>query len=277
MGWWMRILLFFILLGFIVISMFGLIRRYRRARLRSLPFPKEWFEILQRNVPLYGKLASGQQLELQGHIRIILHEKNFEGCGGLVLTDEIRITIAAHAGILLLGRKTDYYPDLDSILVYPSTYHAPVTEQRGHVVSERTESRLGESWRRGTVVLAWDAARSGALDVRDAENVLLHEFAHQLDTEDGVADGVPLLGRRSDYIAWAKVLSPEFERLQNDPGNSVLDEYGAENPAEFFAVATEAFFEKPGELEQRHPDLYAELSRFYRLDPAGKSSPSEGS
>jgi Mlc titration factor MtfA (ptsG expression regulator) len=187
-----------------------------------------------------------------------------------VLTDKMRLTIAAHAALLLLGRETDYYPDLVSVLVYPSAYRAPMAEEHGGIVTEGEEDRFGESWQQGVVVLAWDEARAGARDLHDGENVILHEFAHQLDTEDGAADGVPVLEQRGDYAAWARALRPEYERLRRAPDESVLDAYGAEDPAEFFAVATEAFFERGAELRERHPALYAELSRFYRLDPAGE-------
>ena len=251
--------------------MFDFFRRRRRARLRAEPFPERWRAILSRNVSLYSRLPPESQQELHGHIQVLLAEKSFEGCGGLELTEEIRVTIAAHAGLLLLGREPHYYPGLHSVLVYPSAYRAPSVEALGGgAVIQGEQERHGESWRRGVVVLAWDAARAGARNADDGQNVILHEFAHQLDSEDGAADGVPYLDRRSDYAAWARALQPEFERLRKYPEASVLDSYGARNPAEFFAVATEAFFERPHELREKHPELYAELSRFYRLDLAAE-------
>jgi Mlc titration factor MtfA (ptsG expression regulator) len=261
--------------------MLGFLRRRRRARLRAAPFPRAWRATLSRNVPIYDRLSADAQQELHGHIQVLLAEKNFEGCGGLELTDEMRVTIAAHAALLMLGREPHYYPGLYSILVYPSAYWAPVEHHEGGIVTESEEARHGESWRTGAIVLAWDEAHGGARDVRDGENVILHEFAHQLDTEDGAADGVPLLDRPSDYVAWARALAPEYERLRESPDESLLDLYGAESPAEFFAVATEAFFEKPQQLRGRHPKLYAELSRFFRLDPAAEpplvvTSPHDG-
>ena len=252
--------------------MFGFFRRRRRARLRMAPFPNAWRGILSKNVPVYERLPSDVRRELEGHVHVLLAEKHFEGCGGLVLTDEIRVTIAAHAALLMLGREPHYYPGLVSILVYPSAYRAPVEEHHGGIVTEGEDTRHGESWHHGVLVLAWDAARAGARGAQDGENVILHEFAHQLDTEDGTADGVPYLDRRSDYAAWARTLAPEYERLRARPDESVLDSYGAESPAEFFAVATEAFFERPRELRERHPELYAELSQFYRLDLAETES-----
>src|SRR5262245_2592825 len=243
--------------------MFDFFRNRRRARLRATPLPASWRAIVERNVPLYRRLPPGSQQELDGHIQVLLAEKNFEGCGGLRLTDEIRVTIAAHAGMLLLGREAHYYPDLQSVLVYPSTYLVPVTERHGDgTVTQGEHPLLGQSWQRGALVLAWDAALAGARDPRDGGNVILHEFAHQLDTEDGVADGAPWLEGRGAYVSWARALQPEYERLREQPAESVLDRYGATNPAEFFAVATEAFFERPGRLRDQHPALYEELSRF---------------
>jgi Mlc titration factor MtfA (ptsG expression regulator) len=244
----------------------GFLRRRRRARWFHAPFPAPWLRVLERKVPLYGRLTPESQAELRGHIQVLLAEKSFEAVGGLELTDEIRVTIAAHAAALLLGRPARYYPGLYSIIVYPSAYRAPVTEHHeGGIVSEGEEERLGESWTQGAIVIAWDAATHGARTPGDGDNVILHEFAHQLDTEDGEADGVPRLETQSDYVAWARVMRPEFERLRDRPSTSALDEYGATDAAEFFAVATEAYFERPQDLREHHPALYEELRRFYRV------------
>src|SRR4051794_33023844 len=234
--------------------MFGYFRRRRRDRLRAAPFPPEWDAILQRNVPLYDRLGEADRRELQGHVNVFLAEKTFEGCGGLSLTDEIKVTIAAQACLLLLHRETDYYRRLVTILVYPTAYVAKGVESLGGgFVLEGTQGRLGEAWADGVVVLSWDDVRRGAADVRDGQNVVLHEFAHQLDQEDGTADGAPILERRSLYVAWARVLGAEYEQLRQDSRRhrkTVLDEYGATQPAEFFAVATECFFEKPAQLQK---------------------------
>ena len=245
------------------------VKRRRWNRLRALPFPDLWRSLLERNVPLFEKLSPARRSELEGHTQVILAEKRFEGCDGLELTDEIRVTIAAHAALLLLGTADPrYYPNVAAILVYPTTYIAPVEENHGGIVEESHEPRLGESWRRGVVVIAWDAARADMSRPQRGDNVILHEFAHQLDTEDGEADGVPQLDRLSDAAAWVRVFAPEYERLRADPDSSVLDEYGATNPAEFFAVATETFFTRPHELRQQSAALYATLRRYYGLDPA---------
>ncbi|HEV3166335.1 MAG TPA: M90 family metallopeptidase [Isosphaeraceae bacterium] len=252
--------------------MFGFLKRRRRERLRALPFPAEWTQIIQKNVPLFNRLPEPDQHELQGHIQVFLAEKSFEGCGGLELTDEIKVTIAAQACLLLLHRQDDDYPRLFSILVYPHAYVAKSFEPiGGGLVLEGQSARLGEAWKDGAVVLSWDDVRSGASDVHDGQNVVLHEFAHQLDQQDRSADGAPILEHRSQYVAWARVLSAEFERLRQDADHhrrSVLDPYGATNPAEFFAVATECFFEKPAQLQRKHPELYEELKLYYRQDPA---------
>jgi MtfA peptidase len=260
---------------------FGFFKKRRRKRLRSAPFPASFLAIIERNVPFYLCLPEADRLELQGLVQIFLGEKVFEGCGGLELTDEIKVTIAAQACLLLLHRETDIYPRLITILVYPNAYLTKAIEPiGGGAVLEGEVIHLGESWSTGVVVLSWDDVRAGASDIHDGQNLVLHEFAHQLDREDGAINGTPLLVERSRYVAWARVLNAEYERLRRDSllgRHTVLDDYGASNPAEFFAVATECFFEKPRVLKKRHPDLYEELKNFYRQDPAlllpGGSSP----
>jgi len=251
--------------------MFGILKRRRRNGLRAKPFPPAWRAILERSFPLFAKLPKPDQEELQGHIQVFVAEKNFEGCGGLKITDEMKVVIAAQACLLLLHRQTDYYPRLQSILLYPGTYVAKDREATGHgVITERDHGRLGESWESGAVVLAWDATLGGARGTNDGQNVVFHEFAHQLDQEDGDADGAPILERRTQYAQWARVLGGEFERLCRDAESdrrTLLDHYGAKNPAEFFAVATECFFEKPEKLREKHPELYEELKHFYQQDP----------
>jgi Mlc titration factor MtfA (ptsG expression regulator) len=257
--------------------MFGFFRRRRREGLRAQPFPAEWDAILRKNVPLDARLDEADRRELRGHINVFLAEKHFEGCGGLVLTDEIRVTIAAQACMLLLHRRTDYYRRLVTVLVYPSAYQAKRIENLGNgmVLEGGEEGRLGEAWAGGVVVLSWDDVRSGSADIRDGHNVVLHEFAHQLDQEDGVADGAPILEERGHYVAWARVLGTEYEQLRKSKGKSVLDRYGATKPAEFFAVATECFFEKPAQLRRKHPELYEEMKEYYRQDPERNAAAEE--
>ena len=252
---------------------FRFFKRPRRRNLRGQPIPPGWRSTLTRNLPVFRRLPPEDQTELLGHVQVFLAEKRFEGCGGLELTDEIRLTIAAQACLLLLHRETDYYPQLSTILVYPSTYIAQGERHiEGPIWEEGGENLLGHTARRlGVIVLAWDAAKRGATHPSDGQNVVLHEFAHQLDFEDYSTDGAPALATRAEYLAWARVMSGEFKALRaaEETGTpTVLDTYGATNPAEFFAVATEAFFERPRALRARHPELYAELGRFFRQDPA---------
>lgn len=251
--------------------MLDFLKNRRRRALRSEPFTASERAILERNVPYLKKLDDTDRAELEGLVRIFLAEKSFEGCGGLGLTEEMKVTIAAQACILLLHRETDIYPDVESILVYPGAYRAPAKSSEGGIVIEGEQARLGESWMRGVVVLAWDHVKSGAAQPADGQNVVLHEFAHQLDAEDGAMDGAPDLGARARYTSWAHVLGAEFGELSRTLHahiGSDIDPYGATNPAEFFAVITEMFFEKPRALKQRHPELYEELAAFYRQDPA---------
>lgn len=251
--------------------LFSWLRKRRRTKVRARPFPSAWLEVLA-GLPLYERLEPADQAELRGHVLVFLDEKEFEGCAGQEITDEIRVTVAAHACLLLLHRETEYYPDLSSILIYPHAYEATHQEELpGGVISEGPSVRLGESWTRGSVVLAWDAVQAGFYDVRDGENVVIHEFAHQLDQEDGRADGAPILESRSRYAPWARVLSEEYERLQErvaEGRRTFIDDYGATNPAEFFAVVTEAFFERPKTLQRKHPELYEQLRLYYAQDPA---------
>jgi Mlc titration factor MtfA (ptsG expression regulator) len=238
-------------------------RRSRRSRALAAPFPAGWLASIRQNIPPYSKLSPEMQQQVQDYTQEFLYDKSFEGCGGLIVDDEIKVTIAAQASLLLLNRKVRCYPRLYSVLVYPSAYVA----ESG--VDEKSV-RLGESWQTGAVVLAWDSAHHGAANFADGQNLVIHEFAHQLDQEDGSADGAPILDGSTSYVAWARVLSREYERLRKRVGKgkkTVMDAYGASHPAEFFAVASEAFFEKPRQLRSKHPELYGELQKFYQVDP----------
>jgi MtfA peptidase len=251
---------------------FDLLKQRRRRRLQARPFPKEWLRLIQRHVVFFHKLPGSDRFELLGHVQVFLAEKRFEGCGGFVITDEVRVTIATQACLLLLHRRTDYFPGLLTILVYPLTYMVEEKRQVGeHVWEEGTVSRLGETGRRmGSLVLSWGAVKHGAADPSDGKNVVLHEFAHQLDYENHAADGVPELATNEQRLAWSEVMRSEFASLRaaDDSGiPTLLDTYGASNPSEFFAVSVEAFFERPHALCARHPKLYAELQRYFQQDP----------
>ncbi|MGP0063579.1 MAG: zinc-dependent peptidase [Isosphaeraceae bacterium] len=252
--------------------MFGFFKRQRREHLRSAPFPSAWLEIIDRNVPYYAHLPEADRRELQVLAQVFLAEKNFEGCGGLELNDEIKVTIAAQACVLLLHRVTDIFPRLASVLIYPSAYVAKALEPiGGGVVLEGEQVRLGEAWKDGVAIVSWDDVRATIRGHNHGKNLVLHEFAHLLDMEDGAADGTPVLQHLADYESWTKVMEEEFEQLKRHASlgrYTALDPYGATNAAEFFAVATEAFFEKSGVLQKRHPELYEQLQSFYRQDPA---------
>lgn len=250
-------------------------RAERRRELRAKPFRADWVAHLEKNVVLYNRLPDELREELHGHIHVFLDEKGFEGCNDLEVTEEMRVTIAGLACLLLLNRETDYYPKLTSILVYPGAYLVDSPQKDGVVESDETQVRLGESWVSGNVVLSWSDVVSSSHDPKDGHNLTLHEFAHQLDQEDGRSDGVPLLAEDAHYDAWAEVLSAEYHqlrRLTEKGRKSLLDAYGATNPAEFFAVATETFFERPRHMKRKHRELYDELKEFYQVDPAGWKS-----
>ena len=153
--------------------------RARRALLAE-PFPAAWLPTLEQ-LPFYRGLDARGQQRIRDDLRVLIAEKNWEGCGGLVLTDEIKVTIAAQASLLLLDIEHEFYPDVQSILVYPSAYLTMPHRDAAGVVHEG-DANLGEAWRNGPIVLAWDAARGGALDSHDGHNLVLHEFAHKLDS-----------------------------------------------------------------------------------------------
>jgi Mlc titration factor MtfA (ptsG expression regulator) len=209
--------------------------------------------------------------QLQRLVKQFLHQKTFVGCAGLEVTEEMRVTIAAQACLLLLNRPTRVYPGLHAVLVYPGAFLVPRRQQdEAGVVTETRQDLLGESWGDGRVVLSWEHVRRAGLPAEGTHNVVLHEFAHQLDSESGSNNGAPFLGSPERYRSWSETLSRDFALLRRDAywgQRDVLDPYGATNPAEFFAVATESFFEQPHELAARHPELYAEFEAYYRVDP----------
>lgn len=253
---------------------FGIIRYFRRRALRRRPFPDPWRAIIRRNFPLYARLPPADREELERLVQIFVAEKSYEGCGGQVIDDEVKVTIAAQACLLLLHRDTDVYPRLDAILVYPNAVRTKQEERDGLVVRERASVRLGESWTRGIVVLSWSDVIAGARDQADGHNVTLHELAHQLDGEDGAMDGAPQLADGRAYAHWGQVLGDEHQALLRRLAagrRGDIDPYGAQSPPEFFAVITEMFFERPAAMRRRHPELYDELAAFFRQDPASWS------
>ena len=245
--------------------------RWRRQRIRRQPFPSAWRRILRRRVPYIAKLPADLQRQLKQQIQVFIAEKSFVGCGGQKITDDVRVTIAAQACLLTLNRTRDDYRNLHEILVYPGAFMVDrINVDSMGVLQEQRQVLAGESWTRGQVILSWQDAVSGAATIDDGRNVVIHEFAHQLDQEKGYANGAPYLPRGEAHERWARVMSEEFERLQREAQYaqpSLLNHYGASNPAEFFAVATEVFFEQAAEMAVQHPELYRELRAFYRVDP----------
>lgn len=253
--------------------MFGF-KKWRRKRLMNQSFPDRWQAILSTNVPYAQHLPPDLQEKLQGLINIFLKEKNFEGCAGLEMTDEIRITIAAQACVLMLGidNLSSFYEELRSVLVYPRSYVAKVKKHhQSFFVEEGFESRHGEAWSHGNIVVSWDEIKKGASDIHDGHNLAFHEFAHQLDYEYDATSPMQADNNQSHYLSWARIMAREYQQFLRDlqhNQNTTLDAYGATNPAEFFAVSTECFFEKPRELKNTYPDLYKQLKKFYQQDPA---------
>ena len=247
-----------------------LVRR-RRSRLRSRPLPDGVEEILSRNIGLYSLLPDDLQAELHGHINVFLNEKRFLGLGGQEITAEVMATVAGIACLLLLNRDSSYFPGFTSILIYPETYETTQVEHDGVVETSKRSRRAGESWHRGPIVLSWSDVLHGAANPGDGYNVVLHEFAHKLDEENSGTNGLPILQETAHYADWAEVLGREyraFEKRVARRKNKVIDDYGLTSPAEFFAVATESFFEKGAAMSKRLPDLYEQLQRFYAVDPA---------
>lgn len=234
-------------------------------------FREEWIALLEKNVPLYSRLPEAFRLRLHERIAQFIATVRFEGCGGLELTEDMILTVAAQACLLVAHRDGRPYPKLEVVYLYPSTFRSvqKQVDEMG-VVTEGEVARLGESWGRGSVVLAWDSVAQGARNLGDGHNVTFHEFAHQLDHEDGATDGAPGLPNRAAYRSWAQVFQEnynDFQHLLETGRKTVIDPYGATNPAEFFAVATETFFEKPHQLFRKRPELYEELRKYYGVDP----------
>ena len=267
----------FLILVVVVIVLALWVPRYRLRRAMAAPFPEEWVQFLERNIGVYRNLPMPLRLQLRLLIKQFLHQKHFSGAGGLEVRDEMRVTIAAQACMLQLNRRGGLYPRLKYIILYPSAFVVTRSEVDGAgVVSRGRKGMLGESWQSGKVILAWDNVMHGARNFVDGSNVVLHEFAHQLDSETGNADGAPLLAGKSSYRSWANALSGEFRELQRDAGigkRSLMDHYGATNPAEFFAVATETFFEKPRRMAKHHQELFDVLKSYYRVDPRDWQEP----
>ena len=241
-----------------------------RMRLMDSEFPEHWKEVLKKDFPLYNKLPNEIRDKLHSYINVFMEEKSFEACGSLdELTEEMCITIAAQACLLLVNGRCGFYDKLTTILVYPDMYSAGSQQNKDGTIG-KSGSRLGESWEKGTVILSWKHSLRGPAIANDGQNLVIHEFAHQLDQWDGAADGAPLKGFVNEHKDWSKNFQEAYDKhgkLLKAGRKLVIDAYGATNPAEFFAVSTETFFEKPRKLSKRYPDIYKELKNFYQLDP----------
>jgi hypothetical protein len=265
--------------------------RYRLHQAIARPFASPHSKILRKNLPVYAGMPVPLQLQLKRLTKQFLHEKKFIGCDGFEITDEVRVTIAAKACLLLLNRRMPVFPDLSMVLVYPAAFVVPRTEFGvGGVVTHQNQTLSGESWSDGRVILAWDHILNDIDRHGSGHDVVIHEFAHQLDSASGRTNGAPALPSKARYARWAAVFEPEFAALQaaverhqhgkhaahtgqhashqqHQAHETVLDFYGATSPAEFFAVATEAFFGNPAALAQHHAALFAELRGYYQVDP----------
>jgi Mlc titration factor MtfA (ptsG expression regulator) len=240
---------------------------HRRDAALAEPFAARTLEMLGRRVPLYRALPATLKPALHRAMRRFLLDKRFVGCDGFEITDEVRHIIAAQACLLVCRREHAQFDGFTSVLVYPDAFVVDVVDHDGEVEIVSEQTRAGESWAGGPVILSWADVEAG-LDVpNDGYNVVLHEFAHKLDEENETGEGLPLLWDAAQLASWAQVLGREFAALSRGEGE-LLDDYGAVSPAEFFAVVTEHFFEQGAALAAGHPALYAEFRRYYGLDTA---------
>ncbi|MFN7022124.1 MAG: zinc-dependent peptidase [Phycisphaerales bacterium] len=257
-----------------------MLRRYRRKSALSAAPTLAESRTLASNLAFWSRLTDAERDRLVKFARIIIREKNWEGCAGLELTDEIRLVIAAQAALLLLGQDLDpltdaVFPNVRTVLVYPSGFVAPTARQGPGGVMTEGHSNLGEAHYMGQsggpIIVSWRHAHAGGLDGSDGRNLVLHEFAHKLDFLDGVVDGTPPLRSKDEYERWKRVMSAHFNDLVRRAAAgapSLIDHYGATNPAEFFAVATEAFFERGAEMREHLPELYGVLRSYYGWETA---------
>jgi Mlc titration factor MtfA (ptsG expression regulator) len=250
------------------------LRERRRRRLRAAPFPADWRAILHRRFPAYARLPFPERRELERRVQVFVAEKDFIGCAGQEIDDEVRVTIAAQACLIRLGRPGPDFSRLSSILVYPGAFVVErVRPEPSGVLQETRQALSGESWTNGQVVLSWEDVLAGAADPADGRNVVIHEFAHQLDQEKGYANGAPPMAGRGRAERWSRVMGAEFARLRGRLAQEesvlppLINAYGATEPAEFFAVASEVFFEQSEQLAGEHPALHAELAAYYGCDP----------
>lgn len=241
---------------------------YSRAALLAEPFPKDWERMLVQNVAHFAVLNDEERSRLGAIVQVLVAEKNWEGCGGLAVTEEMKVTIAGQAGLLLLGIEHDYFPRVQSILVYPSVFIIPDGEWLD--VIDPANAAAGQAVYRGPVILAWDEALEEGRDPLTGDNVVIHEFTHQLDFEDGLFNGTPVLPSATRSQRWATVMDTAFakhhEKLERGR-RTLLPAQAADSPGEFFASVTEKFFTRPDRLQQWYPEVFAELKAYFAVDP----------
>ena len=243
----------------------------------ATPFPSEWERHIQNNIQYYHHLNNEEKKRLHDLIQIFIAEKHWLGCNNLELTDEIRVMIAAHACLMILALPNDYFRNVNSIYVYPTTiispespigiFEVPTSPVKGPMPI------LGEAHHSGPVILVWDAVKRETRHPEHGHNVVYHEFAHKLDMLDDSADGTPPLTTPEEYQRWIEVCSKEYLEVCDkvEHGQPIFfDSYAATNESEFFAVVTEHFFCEPENMKHHHPKLYQVLQDFYRQDPAEK-------
>lgn len=250
-------------------------RSNRRAAMRRQSFPLDWSRLLKQQVPLYARLPETLREQLHGHILVLLVEKDFHAANGFVITDSMRLIITAQAALLLLNRPVEYFPQLRSIVLHPARFvvNRETWDATGVHHSDR-QVLSGESWDQGQLVLSWDDSLAGGMNSEDGYNVVLHEFAHQLDLESGAVNGMPRLDSSARCQAWTRIFSAAYadhcariEASNAAPADTWLDPYAATSPAEFFAVITEAFYELPQAVQAQYPQVYAQLRDYYCIDP----------
>ncbi len=254
---------------------FGFLDRRRRRKLTAGPFPPDWETLLAANFAQFALLPEPLRARLRDRTRVLVAEKYWEGVAGLEVTEEMQVTVAAMAGVLTLAfdDAEAFFPKVLTVLLHEEKYSRRARRRRtGGIVAEGDEWRLGEAWELGPIGLSWPDVLEGGRDPDDGFNLVYHEFAHALDMTGGTADGIPPLPNAAAERDWTATLHEELDALrrQRDAGRFIpLDDYALSDTAEFFAVATESYLERPRLLALRLPRLYGLLNSFYRLDPAG--------